>query len=92
MEEIIGGGGADMVFDSVGGDAFDASLRCVAWESTIPLSASRTTGYRRLRLRMLLRNCIVVGLDWADTQAGARNGPGLHRRSAPMVRGRSARL
>ncbi|WP_166397889.1 zinc-binding dehydrogenase [Rubrobacter marinus] len=29
--EITDGGGADVVLDPVGGDLFDASLRCVAW-------------------------------------------------------------
>ena len=33
--EITNDRGADVVFDPVGGDAFDASLRCVAWEGTI---------------------------------------------------------
>jgi NADPH2:quinone reductase len=33
--ELTGGRGADVVFDPVGGDTFDASLRCMAWEGRI---------------------------------------------------------
>jgi len=63
--EITGGKGANVVLDPVGGDAFDASLRCVAWESVI-----LTIGFASGRIpeapawRLLLKNCAVVGLDW----------------------------
>lgn len=33
--ELTGGHGADVVFDPVGGDTFDASLRCMAWGGRI---------------------------------------------------------
>jgi NADPH2:quinone reductase len=29
--QLTGGRGADVIFDPVGGDVFDASLRCIAW-------------------------------------------------------------
>ena len=63
--EITDGEGADVVFDPVGGDAFDASLRCVAWEGVILV-----IGFASGRIpeapawRVLLRNCAVVGTDW----------------------------
>lgn len=63
--EITDGEGADVVFDPVGGDAFDASLRCVAWEGVILV-----IGFASGRVpeapawRVLLRNCAVVGTDW----------------------------
>jgi NADPH2:quinone reductase len=31
IKALTGGAGADVVFDPVGGDLFDASLRCIAW-------------------------------------------------------------
>jgi NADPH:quinone reductase len=31
VKELTGGQGADMVYDPVGGDVFDESLRCIAW-------------------------------------------------------------
>lgn len=63
--ELTEGRGADVVFDPVGGDAFDASLRCVAWEGTV-----LTIGFASGRIpevpawRVLLKNCAVVGTDW----------------------------
>jgi NADPH2:quinone reductase len=65
VEEITDGRGADVIFDPVGGDAFDASLRCVAWEGTILV-----IGFASGRIpeapawRVLLRNCAVMGTDW----------------------------
>src|SRR5260370_30722622 len=35
VKQITGGRGADVVYDPVGGDAFDASLRSVAWEGRV---------------------------------------------------------
>ncbi len=31
VHDLTGGRGADVIFDPVGGDLFDASLRCIAW-------------------------------------------------------------
>jgi len=31
VKELTGGRGADVIFDPVGGDVFDESLRCIAW-------------------------------------------------------------
>jgi NADPH2:quinone reductase len=75
--ELTDDRGADVIFDPVGGDAFDASLRCVAWEGTILV-----IGFASGRIpeapawRVLLRNCAVVGLDWG----------GYLRREPAMVR------
>lgn len=63
--EITGGRGADVVFDPVGSDAFDESLRCVAWEGRV-----LTIGFAGGRIpeapawRILLKSCAVQGVDW----------------------------
>ena len=63
--ELTDGEGAHVVFDPVGGDVFDASLRCVAWEGTVLV-----IGFAAGRIpeapawRMLLRSCAVLGVDW----------------------------
>lgn len=63
--ELTGGEGADVVFDPVGGDVFDASLRCVAWEGTVLV-----IGFAAGRIphapawRLLLKSCAVIGVDW----------------------------
>ena len=31
VKELTGGNGADIIYDAVGGDAFDKSIRCIAW-------------------------------------------------------------
>jgi NADPH2:quinone reductase len=65
VKEATGGRGADVIYDSVGGDVFDRSLKCIAWSGrllvigfaggTIPSVAAN---------RILLKNISVVGLHW----------------------------
>ena len=65
VKEITRGKGADVIYDSVGGDIFDKSLKCIAWcgrllvigfaGGTIPSVAAN---------RILLKNVAVVGLHW----------------------------
>jgi len=65
VKEITGGKGADVIYDSVGGDVFDKSMKCIAWcgrllvigfaGGTIPSVAAN---------RILLKNVAVVGLHW----------------------------
>jgi NADPH2:quinone reductase len=31
VKELTGGNGADIIYDAVGGDAFDEAVRCIAW-------------------------------------------------------------
>jgi len=31
VKDLTGGAGADVIYDAVGGDAFDESVRCIAW-------------------------------------------------------------
>ncbi len=63
----ITGGGADVIFDPVGGDIFDQSLRCVAWEGRI-----LTVGYASGRIPkapaniLLVKNISVVGVHWSN--------------------------
>jgi NADPH:quinone reductase len=63
--EITGGRGADVVFDPVGGDVFDESLRCVA-----PLGRLLPIGFASGRIPeipaniVLVKNLTVIGLYW----------------------------
>jgi NADPH:quinone reductase len=63
--EITGGRGADVVFDPVGGDMFDQSLRCVA-----PLARLLPIGFASGRIPeipanlVLVKNLTVIGLYW----------------------------
>lgn len=64
-EKVRALGGADVVYDPVGGDAFDASLRCINWEGRI-----LTIGFASGRVPqvpaniLLVKNCAVIGLHW----------------------------
>lgn len=60
--ELTGGNGADVIYDPVGGDVFDESLRCVAWRGRIVL-----VGFAEGRIPTipanyaLLKGCSIIG-------------------------------
>lgn len=67
VRELTGGRGVDLVFDTVGGDLFDAALDCVAWEGRILVVGFAGGRVPELpTLRTLLGNCAVVGFDWTS--------------------------
>ncbi|HEY5154392.1 MAG TPA: zinc-binding dehydrogenase, partial [Acidimicrobiales bacterium] len=63
--EFTSGRGADVIYDSVGGDTFDGSRRCVAFEGRIVV-----VGFAGGRIadaptnHLLVKNYSVVGLHW----------------------------
>lgn len=65
VKAITGGRGADVIFDPVGGDVFDRSLRCIAWEGRLLV-----IGFAGGRIPqppaglLLVKNVSVVGLYW----------------------------
>jgi len=65
VKEITGGHGADVVYDPVGGDVFDKSRRCIAFEGRLLV-----VGFTSGRLpdapanHVLVKNYSVVGLHW----------------------------
>ncbi|WP_438034014.1 NADPH:quinone oxidoreductase family protein [Sorangium sp. So ce204] len=65
VKERTSGRGADIVFDPVGGDVFDQSTKCVAFEGRIVVigfAAGRIPAARANHL--LVKNYSVVGLYW----------------------------
>lgn len=69
VNELTGGKGADVVYDPVGGDVFDKSLRCVAWEGRVLVIGFASGRIPELKLnRVLLKNISVVGLHWGAYQ------------------------
>ncbi|WP_246150003.1 NADPH:quinone oxidoreductase family protein [Agromyces intestinalis] len=66
VKEATGGHGADVVFDPVGGDAYDASTKCIAFEGRIVV-----VGFAGGRIQQvaanhpLVKNYSVLGLHWA---------------------------
>jgi NADPH2:quinone reductase len=71
-----GGEGADVVYDPVGGDVFDLSTRCIAFEGRL-----LSIGFAGGRVpsvavnRVLLKNISIVGVHWGLYQ----------RRGSPLI-------
>ena len=81
VKSLTGGRGADVIFDPVGGDVFDRSTKCVAFEGRIVV-----VGFTSGRIpqaaanHVLIKNYSVVGLHW-----------GLYSRRAPELIPQAAR-
>ncbi len=58
-------GGADVIYDPVGGDVFDQSLRCINWEGRLLVVgfASGTIPAAKANL-LLLKGCAAMGVFW----------------------------
>jgi len=65
VKEITGGHGADVVYDPVGGEVFDKSRRCIAFEGRL-LVVGFTSGAHPSAPanHVLVKNYSVVGLHW----------------------------
>jgi NADPH2:quinone reductase len=91
VRSVTGGRGVDLVLDTLGGDAFDEGLRCLADGGTL-----LTVGFAEGRIPqlgvnlLLLKNIGVAGLNWG-TYIGWSPGDGRHEH-APKVRALWARL
>jgi NADPH2:quinone reductase len=65
VKEATGGRGADVVYDPVGGDVFDKSRKCIAFEGRLVV-----VGFTSGRIpeapanHLLVKNYSVVGLHW----------------------------
>jgi NADPH2:quinone reductase len=63
--ELTGGKGADVIYDSVGGDVFDRSLKCIAWNGRLLVIGFASGVIPSVRVnRILLKNIAVTGLHW----------------------------
>jgi NADPH2:quinone reductase len=63
--EITGGKGADVIYDSVGGDVFEKSLKCIAWNGRLLVIGFASGVIPSVQAnRILLKNVAVTGLHW----------------------------
>ena len=75
VKEATDGRGADVIYDPVGGDVFDRSTKCIAFEGRIVV-----VGFTSGRMpsvaanHVLIKNYSVVGLHW-----------GIYRQRAPEL-------
>jgi NADPH:quinone reductase len=83
LKQATGGRGADVIFDPVGGDVFDESLRSIAWGGRILV-----IGFTGGRIAdaptnlILLKGCSVVGVF---SGAFVQREPDVHRRNVEQL-------
>jgi len=67
--ELTEGRGADVILDPVGGEVFERSSKCIAWEGRL-LTVGFASGQipKIAANRILLKNIAVVGLSWGNYQ------------------------
>jgi NADPH:quinone reductase-like Zn-dependent oxidoreductase len=64
FKDAVGAGGADIVYDPVGGDYAEPALRSIAWEGRY-LVVGFSAGIPKLPLNLtLLKSCDVCGVFW----------------------------
>jgi NADPH2:quinone reductase len=69
VKDITGGHGADVIVDPVGGDVFDASSKCIAFEGRLIIIGFASGRIPEIAAnRILLKNISVVGLFWGSYQ------------------------
>lgn len=79
------GGGADVVIDPVGGDAFDEAVRVLAPEGRLVVIGFAGGGIPELKMnRVLFRNITVMGAAWGEFVM--RNPSAMEETHAALVR------
>jgi NADPH2:quinone reductase len=65
MKTLTGGAGANVIYDAVGGDLFEQSLRSIAWDGRLLVVgfAGGTIPQAKANL-VLLKGCAIVGVFW----------------------------
>jgi NADPH2:quinone reductase len=66
FKSACGAGGADVVYDAVGGDYSEAALRAIAWEGRF-LVVGFPAGIAKIPLNLaLLKGCEIAGVFWGE--------------------------
>jgi NADPH2:quinone reductase len=75
VKTLTDGKGADVIYDSVGGDVTDKSLRCIAWDGRLLIVGFASGRIAEIPAnRLLLKNAAAIGVFW-----------GGHKRANPAV-------
>jgi NADPH2:quinone reductase len=65
VKEATGGRGADVIYDPVGGDTFDRSTKCIAFEGRILVIGFTSGRFPEVKANhVLIKNYSVVGVHW----------------------------
>ena len=77
VKALTGGAGADVIYDPVGGDIFEQSLRCINWDGRLLVVGFAGGAIPSVRANLvLLKGCQIVGVFWG---AFVRRSPALNR-------------
>jgi NADPH2:quinone reductase len=67
VKEILGDRRVDVAYDPVGGSAFEASLKTIAWEGRILIIGFAGGTVPQIPANILLvKNCSVIGFYWSS--------------------------
>ena len=78
FKDAVGSGGADVIYDPVGGDYAEPALRSIAWEGRY-LVVGFPAGIPKLPLNLtLLKSCDVRGVFWGAFAARDPNANAAH--------------
>lgn len=65
VKELTSGNGADVIYDAVGGDAFDQSLRCINWDGRLLVIGFASGRIPEAPANLaLIKGCSIVGVFW----------------------------
>jgi NADPH2:quinone reductase len=88
VKELTGGRGADVIYDPVGGDVFDESVRCIAWNGRLLIIGFTSGRIPTVSVNMpLIKGFSVVGVRAGeygrrDPEAGRANIEAIDRLAA----------
>ncbi|HEX7777085.1 MAG TPA: NADPH:quinone oxidoreductase family protein [Parvibaculum sp.] len=88
VKELTGGRGADVIYDPVGGDVFDESVRCIAWNGRLLIIGFTSGRIPTVPVNMpLIKGFSVVGVRAGeygrrDPEAGRSNIEAIDRLAA----------
>jgi NADPH2:quinone reductase len=78
VKDATGGEGADVIYDPVGGEVFDKSTKCIAFEGRLLVIGFTSGRFPEVKANhVLIKNYSVVGLHWG---LYGRKQPDLPRR------------
>lgn len=88
VKALTGGAGADVIYDPVGGDVFDESVRCIAWNGRLLVIGFTSGRIPTVSVNMpLIKGFSVIGVRAGeygrrDPEAGRRNIEAIDRLAA----------
>lgn len=88
VKELTDGNGADVIYDPVGGDVFDQSLRCINWGGRLLVIGFASGRIPQAPANLvLLKGCAIVGVFWGGwIQRGGEDNRKNFEKIFPWIR------